>query len=195
MHELGITMEIVDIVNRRADGAKVTRVVLEIGKLSAVLPDAVRFCFPSCAEGTTLEGAELEILETPGKASCRRCNAVSSLRPPPVCCSASRQSTTLRRVRWGSRQDNPWPGKSLSIRSQPLATFVCRKSVSTVNLRCAVRCSISIRWGLVNLSESISSTTKLKACVTSTRTHKCPAARLVRSTYCRDGRFRSMQVT
>ena len=73
MHELGITEEIIDIVSRHAGTQKVHRVVLEIGKLSAVLPDAVRFCFDICAEGTVVEGAKLEIVETPGLACCRVC--------------------------------------------------------------------------------------------------------------------------
>jgi hydrogenase nickel incorporation protein HypA/HybF len=82
MHELGITQEIVAIVCDHARGAKVTRVVVEIGKLSAVLPDAVRFCFDLCAEGTELEGATLEIIETPGKAQCRACGAAVVLDRP-----------------------------------------------------------------------------------------------------------------
>ena len=49
------------------------RVTLEIGKLSAVMPDAVRFCFDVCAAGTTLEGAALEIIESAGRAQCREC--------------------------------------------------------------------------------------------------------------------------
>jgi hydrogenase nickel incorporation protein HypA/HybF len=49
-------------------------VVLEIGKLTAVLPDAVRFSFDLCTAGTLLEGAELEIIEVPGKARCRACD-------------------------------------------------------------------------------------------------------------------------
>src|SRR5262245_54553919 len=75
MHELAITQEIVDLVCARAAGAKVRRVVVEIGKLSAVLPDAVRFCFGLCAEGTPAEGAQLEISEPPGRARCRACAA------------------------------------------------------------------------------------------------------------------------
>ena len=75
MHELGITQEIIEIVSRHAGDAKVNRVVLEIGKLSAVLPDAVRFCFDICAEGTVVEGAVLEIIETPGLACCRDCGS------------------------------------------------------------------------------------------------------------------------
>jgi hydrogenase nickel incorporation protein HypA/HybF len=75
MHELGIVQEVLAIVSEHSKGAKVTRVVLEIGKLSAVLPDAVRFCFDLCSQDTVAEGAQLEILETPGQARCRSCGA------------------------------------------------------------------------------------------------------------------------
>jgi len=73
MHELAITQEIVEILRERAGERRVRRVVLEIGKLSAVLPDAVRFCFDLCAEGTPVEGARLEIEEPAGRARCRAC--------------------------------------------------------------------------------------------------------------------------
>ena len=75
MHELGITQEIVALVEEHARGRKVARVVLEIGRLSAVLPDAVRFCFDLCVEGTVADSAELEIIETPGLARCRSCRS------------------------------------------------------------------------------------------------------------------------
>jgi hydrogenase nickel incorporation protein HypA/HybF len=73
MHELGITRNVVAIASEHARGAKVTRVTLEIGKLAAILPDAVRFCFDLCAQGTVVEGATLDIVEIPGRASCREC--------------------------------------------------------------------------------------------------------------------------
>ena len=56
--------------------------VLEIGKLSGVLPDAVRFCFGACAEGTAVEGAALEIVETPGRARCKACGGEVPLDRP-----------------------------------------------------------------------------------------------------------------
>src|SRR5205823_2341871 len=68
MHELGITQEIVALAIEHSGGAKVTRVVVEIGKLSLILPDAVRFCFDVCSEGTAVDGAKLEIVEIPGLA-------------------------------------------------------------------------------------------------------------------------------
>src|SRR5947209_17750774 len=82
MHELGITQEILAIVSEHSRGARVRRVVLEIGKLSAILPDAVRFCFELCSEGTVAEGAQLEIIETPGRARCRACDGEVVLERP-----------------------------------------------------------------------------------------------------------------
>ncbi|HXG13005.1 MAG TPA: hydrogenase maturation nickel metallochaperone HypA [Gemmataceae bacterium] len=82
MHELGLTQEIIAIVAEHARGAQVRRVVVEIGKLAAVLPDAVRFCFDLCSQGTVAEGAVLEIIETPGRARCRACGAEVILEQP-----------------------------------------------------------------------------------------------------------------
>lgn len=89
MHELGITQEIVAIVSERARGKKVRRVVVEIGKLCAVLPDAVRFCFDLCNQGTPAEGAELEIVEISGRARCRQCGTEMILDRPFGRCSCS----------------------------------------------------------------------------------------------------------
>jgi hydrogenase nickel incorporation protein HypA/HybF len=82
MHELGIASDVIDTVCTRGGGARVTRVVLEIGRLSAVLPDAIRFCFELVAVGTLAEGAQLEIIETPGRARCRACSAEVVLERP-----------------------------------------------------------------------------------------------------------------
>jgi hydrogenase nickel incorporation protein HypA/HybF len=82
MHELGITQNIVAIVAEKAKDRKVKRVLLEIGKLSAILPEAVQFCFDICTLGTVLEKAKLEILETPGLAKCRQCGREIFLEKP-----------------------------------------------------------------------------------------------------------------
>jgi hydrogenase nickel incorporation protein HypA/HybF len=79
MHELGLTQEILEMVARQANERQVRRVVLEIGKLSCVLPDAIRFCFDLCAAGTLAEGAELEITQPPGLGRCRQCGAEFAL--------------------------------------------------------------------------------------------------------------------
>ena len=87
MHELGITQNIIAIVIEHAQGSKVQRVVLEIGKLSAIMPDAISFCFDICTQSTVLEGAILEIIEIPGLARCRQCGAEIHLDKPFGICS------------------------------------------------------------------------------------------------------------
>jgi len=82
MHELGLAMEVVDSVAERAGGARVKRVVLEVGALTAVLPDSLRFCFDLTTEGTSIEGATLDIRRTPGRARCRACEAELVLERP-----------------------------------------------------------------------------------------------------------------
>ena len=90
MHELGITQEIVDICCQRSAGARITRIVLVIGKLSGVVPDAVRFCFEICAEDTVAAEAELEILEPHGTGHCRECgDLVKLLSPLGICACGS----------------------------------------------------------------------------------------------------------
>ncbi|MEO8700995.1 MAG: hydrogenase maturation nickel metallochaperone HypA [Kofleriaceae bacterium] len=57
MHELGIAMEIAELAAERAGDAQICRVVVEIGTLAAVVPDALAFAW-ECME----TGAELEIV-------------------------------------------------------------------------------------------------------------------------------------
>ena len=73
MHELSIAQSIVELVGERAGDARVHRLTLVIGRLSGVMPDALRFCFDVCTEGTVLEGAILEIIEPSGRGRCPDC--------------------------------------------------------------------------------------------------------------------------
>jgi hydrogenase nickel incorporation protein HypA/HybF len=82
VHELAIAQEVIALVAARTEGARVTRVVLEIGRLCAVLPDAMRFCFDLATEGTVAEGAALEIREVPGRGRCRACGSEVALDRP-----------------------------------------------------------------------------------------------------------------
>jgi len=75
MHELAITESVVAAVAQRVPGARVTSVRLEIGAMSGVVADSVRFCFDLVTEGTSLEGASLEIVESAARCLCRTCAA------------------------------------------------------------------------------------------------------------------------
>lgn len=76
MHELGITRNIVAIAGDAAKGRRVLRVTLDVGVLAGVMPEAIRFCFETVAQGTALDGARLEINEIDGRARCRACGTV-----------------------------------------------------------------------------------------------------------------------
>lgn len=73
MHELSLTESVVDTIVERMGEARVVRVALEIGALSGVVADSVRFCFDLVTEGTTLQGATVEVDEPPGTVRCRAC--------------------------------------------------------------------------------------------------------------------------
>jgi hydrogenase nickel incorporation protein HypA/HybF len=89
VHELSISQSVVEICTEQAAGRRVTVVVLEIGDLSGVVPDAVEFCFEACTQGTPLEGARLEIRRVAAVGRCPGCGAEFPVRtffdPCPAC--------------------------------------------------------------------------------------------------------------
>ncbi len=94
MHEMAITQSVVHAVCERMGDAQVRRICLEIGTLSGVVADSVRFCFDLVTEGTPLEGAALEIVQPSGKARCRDCGvefAMDDLLMLCACGSANRE--------------------------------------------------------------------------------------------------------
>ncbi|GAA4558217.1 hydrogenase maturation nickel metallochaperone HypA [Pseudonocardia xishanensis] len=86
MHELSLTQSVVDALTERLGPVRVRVVRLEVGRLSGVVPDAMRFCFELVTAGTTVEGAALEIVEPEGAARCRTCGAgFSTAEVLPLC--------------------------------------------------------------------------------------------------------------
>lgn len=73
MHELALMESLVATVEGGVEQGRVTRVCLEVGRLHAAVPDALRFCFDVCARGTRLEGAGLDIVEIAPRARCSGC--------------------------------------------------------------------------------------------------------------------------
>jgi hydrogenase nickel incorporation protein HypA/HybF len=82
LHELSIATAIVETCVERAAGSRILCIRVEVGRLAAVLPDSLRFCFELCAKGTSAEDAILEILETPGRAVCTACGETIMLSSP-----------------------------------------------------------------------------------------------------------------
>ncbi len=73
MHELAIAEDVVRSVLERTQDRHVSVVRLRVGRLAAVVPDALQFCFEIACSGTRLEGARLEIDEESARAHCRTC--------------------------------------------------------------------------------------------------------------------------
>lgn len=78
MHEMSITVNIIEIVKNEMEKNGATRLDtlrVKVGQMTAVEPDSLRFCFEACIQGTPLEGALLEIEEVPLTGKCNRCHS------------------------------------------------------------------------------------------------------------------------
>ena len=66
MHELALTREIVAIVCQAAGGRRVHTVTLELGRMACVTPESIEFCFEVVAQGTSAQGARLDVRRCDG---------------------------------------------------------------------------------------------------------------------------------
>ena len=79
MHELGVVMEVIKVVEqtmRENNLTQVEKIVLQIGELSSMIPHYVQDCYPACVDGTSLENTKLEIEILGANAICKECNKV-----------------------------------------------------------------------------------------------------------------------
>jgi hydrogenase nickel incorporation protein HypA/HybF len=93
MHEMSITLSIVEEITSKLGETRVLGVRLEIGRLSGVVVDSIRFCFDLATEGTTLAGARLVVDEPSGHAHCRSCDTEFAVDDYIVLCPACESST------------------------------------------------------------------------------------------------------
>jgi hydrogenase nickel incorporation protein HypA/HybF len=92
MHEMSLAEGIIQLIEDAARDqgfAQVRAVWLEIGRLSSVEPEALRFSFDVVTRGTLADGARLEIVDVPGTAWCMQCSESVALpalyEPCPRC--------------------------------------------------------------------------------------------------------------
>jgi hydrogenase nickel incorporation protein HypA/HybF len=95
MHELALTQSIVEMVDERFAGERVGRIVVEVGRLSGIVPDALSFCFDACATGTAAEGARLELREAAGRARCEACGREFAIDTPYGECSCGSRHVAI----------------------------------------------------------------------------------------------------
>lgn len=78
MHEMSIAQSLLDIIKEEMQkhDAKILRAVrLNVGQMTAVVPQALSFCFEVITTGTELEGAQLFMDIVPLKGYCPECDA------------------------------------------------------------------------------------------------------------------------
>ncbi len=76
MHEMALAEGVVDLVAeeaKRQGFTEIKAIVLEIGMLSHVAPEAMLFCFDAVSRDTIAEGAKLVIKRVPGAGWCLDC--------------------------------------------------------------------------------------------------------------------------
>jgi hydrogenase nickel incorporation protein HypA/HybF len=86
MHELSLAEAIAAIAEEHAGGRRVAKVEVKVGHLRQVVPSALTFAFQLVTQGTSVEGAELEIKDVPTRVACRICKADSHLLELPFAC-------------------------------------------------------------------------------------------------------------
>ena len=100
MHEMALAEGILQLIEdaARNQGFTLVRTVcLEIGQMSSVEPDALRFCFDAVTRDSIAAGAALEIVDTPGQGWCMQCSLMVLMQalydPCPHCGSYQVQAT------------------------------------------------------------------------------------------------------
>ncbi|HDZ90961.1 MAG: hydrogenase maturation nickel metallochaperone HypA [Deltaproteobacteria bacterium] len=83
MHEMSIAQSLLDIIREemQKNNARILRSVsLDIGQLSAIVPESLSFCFEVMTSGTELEGAQLIMNMVPLRGVCRDCGREFEIR-------------------------------------------------------------------------------------------------------------------
>ena len=86
MHELGLCEGILEAVERRAAGRRVTGVRLRVGTLHRVVEPALDQAFALVAGGTVAEGATVEMVVVPVRVACAACGRVTETDHLPAAC-------------------------------------------------------------------------------------------------------------
>jgi hydrogenase nickel incorporation protein HypA/HybF len=95
MHELAIAQNVLDTIAARIGDRQVREVRLEIGRLSGVSADSLRFCFELAAVGTCADGATLDIIEPAGRARCLTCSDEFVLQDHILLCACGSSDVRL----------------------------------------------------------------------------------------------------
>lgn len=88
MHEFGLCEAILEAVERRAAGRQVQRVRVRVGTLHRVAEPALDQAFSMVATGTVADGAAVDLIVIPVRATCSSCGAVTESEDVVAVCPA-----------------------------------------------------------------------------------------------------------
>lgn len=90
MHEMGIALQIikiaVDALPQEGTENKISAVNVEIGSLSAIVPENLSFCFEVAAQKTPCAGAKMVIETVPAVMACSDCKKDREITELPFEC-------------------------------------------------------------------------------------------------------------
>lgn len=73
MHEMAVTQAMLNLALEHANGRRITDIYLQVGRLSAVVPESVQIFFVYLSEDTLAEGATLHFQIMPIEMTCVEC--------------------------------------------------------------------------------------------------------------------------
>ena len=79
MHEMAVTQALLDMALKHCEGRRITDVYLQVGRMSAIVPDSVEVFFEYLNEDTLAEGARLHFEIVPIEMTCQDCGAKMDL--------------------------------------------------------------------------------------------------------------------
>jgi hydrogenase nickel incorporation protein HypA/HybF len=102
MHELSVALSLIDVINEtliREQGVRATRVTVELGQLSGVVPEALRTAFHSATRNTDLAPCELVLVDVPVSGWCNQCKSERPAASPSdhACAACGTAMPTLLR--------------------------------------------------------------------------------------------------
>ena len=79
MHEMAVTQAMLNMALEHADGQRITDVFLQVGSVSAIVPESVQFFFDYLSQDTLAEGATLHFEVAPIEMTCMDCGRQADL--------------------------------------------------------------------------------------------------------------------
>ena len=79
MHEMPVTQAMLNMALQHADGQRITDIYLQVGMMSAIVPESVEVFFDYLSKGTLAEGATLHFERVPIEMTCLDCGQQADL--------------------------------------------------------------------------------------------------------------------